>query len=63
MRLAAMRLFGSRRAIGSVKQRGEMTLIYANLAILAINLGVLALTIKLYTEILKDASQARRSTK
>lgn len=33
----------------------------ANLLILAVNLGVLALTIKLYTEILKDASQNRRA--
>jgi hypothetical protein len=38
-----------------------MNSVYANLAILAINLGVLALTIKLYTEILKDASQNRRA--
>ena len=37
-----------------------MELLYANLAVLAINLGVLALTLKLYTEILKDASQNRR---
>jgi hypothetical protein len=33
-----------------------------NLLILLANLGVLALTIKLYTEILKDASQNRRAT-
>ena len=38
-----------------------METLYANLVILAINVGVLALTIKLYTEILKDASQNRRA--
>lgn len=32
-----------------------------NLIILGLNLFVLALTVKLYTEILKDASQNRRS--
>lgn len=37
-----------------------MNTLIANLIILAVNLGVLALTIKLYTEILKDASQNRR---
>jgi hypothetical protein len=39
-----------------------METLYANLAILAINLGILALTLKLYTEILKDASQKRRAS-
>jgi hypothetical protein len=38
-----------------------METLYANLVILAINVGILALTIKLYTEILKDASQNRRA--
>ena len=35
--------------------------IITNLLILLINLGVLALTVKLYTEILKDKSQDQRS--
>jgi hypothetical protein len=35
--------------------------LYANLAVLAINLGVLGLTMKLYTEILKDSAMNRRS--
>lgn len=40
-----------------------MSTLYANLLVLAINLGVLGLVLKLYTEILKDASQNRRATK
>jgi hypothetical protein len=38
-----------------------MTALYANLAVLAINVGVLGLTLKLYTEILKDSAMNRRS--
>ena len=41
----------------------EMEMLYANLAVLAINIGVLAMTLKLYTEILKDASQNRRASR
>lgn len=33
----------------------------ANLFILGLNFGVLALSIKLYTEVLKDQSQNRRA--
>ena len=40
-----------------------MEMLYANLAVLAINIGVLAMTLKLYTEILKDASQNRRASR
>jgi hypothetical protein len=38
-----------------------MTELYANLAVLAINVGVLGLTLKLYTEILKDSAMNRRT--
>lgn len=37
-----------------------MTYIIINLIVLGLNLGVLALSLKLYTEILKDKSQTRR---
>ena len=40
-----------------------MGILYANLAVVAINLGILALVVKLYTEILKDAAMTRRATK
>lgn len=38
-----------------------MYFLYANLGVLLINVGVLALTLKLYTEILKDSAMNRRS--
>lgn len=38
-----------------------MDYLIANLLVLAVNLGVLALSIKLYTEVLKDQSQNRRA--
>lgn len=40
-----------------------MEFLIANLLVLLMNLGMLGLVIKLYTEILKDKSQDRRSTK
>ncbi|GHC72907.1 hypothetical protein GCM10007320_09120 [Pseudorhodoferax aquiterrae] len=39
----------------------ELLALGLNLAILAINVGVLALSIKIYTEILKDGAQNRRA--
>ena len=38
-------------------------MILINLLITFLNLGVLAMTIKLYTEILKDQNMNRRATK
>lgn len=40
-----------------------MAWMIANLMVLALNFAVLALSIKLYTEILKDQSQDRRAAR
>lgn len=40
-----------------------MTWAIVNILIVAVNLGILALSLKLYTEILKDQSQNRRAAK
>lgn len=38
-------------------------MLIVNILVTAINLGILALSIKLYTEVLKDQSQNRRADK